>query len=110
MITQINSSSTWLRRLLWIALSFDLSIPITPKGDVTFAERIDFIFPPISPLKTPNSFTHNICDTLEVELEIEPTTSFHEHLLIADNVIRIYKVDFTFLIGLSAYEDNKVAA
>jgi len=98
------------RRLLWIALSFDLSIPITPKGDITFAERIDLIFPPISPLITPNSFSHNLFDILEVDLEIEPTTSFHEHLLINDNVIKIYKVDFTFLLGLSAYNDNKVAA
>ena len=98
------------QRLLWIALSFDLSIPITPKGDVTFAEKIDFIFPSISPQETPKSFSHNLLDILEVGLKIRPTTSFHEHLLITDNVIKIYKVDFNFCVGLAAYEDNKVAA
>jgi hypothetical protein len=98
------------RRLLWAALSFDRSIPITPKGDVTFAEKIDLIFPPISPLKTPNSFSHNLLDILEVELEIEATTSFHEHLLITGNVIKIFKIDIPTIFGLIAYKNNKVAA
>ena len=98
------------RRLLWAALSFDLSIPVIPKGVVTFADRIDLIFPPISPLKAPKSFSHNLLDILEVELEIEPTTSFHEHLLITDNVIKIFKIDIPTLFGLGAYKKNKVAA
>ena len=98
------------RRLLWSALSFDRSIPIIPMGDVTFADRIDLIFPPIPPMEAPKLFSHNLLDILEVGLVIEPTTSFHEHLLITDNVIKICKVDIPALFGLGAYEYNKVAA
>lgn len=97
------------RHLLWAALSFDRSIPIIPTGDVTFADRIDHIFHPI-PLKAPKSFSHNILDILEVGLVIQPTTSFNEHLLMTDNVIKIFKIDIAVLFGLGAYKNNKVAA
>jgi hypothetical protein len=98
------------RRLLWAALSFDRSIPIIPTGDITFADRVDLIFRPIPPLKAPKSFSHNLLDILEVGLVIQPTTSFHEHLFMTDNVIKIFKIDIPALFGLGAYKNNKVAA
>ena len=103
-----------LGRLLWAALSFDHSIPIAPEKGVSFARRINLIFHsngvPISPLKAPKSFSHTLHDLIEVGLDIEPTTNFHEHLLMNDNVIKIFKVDARTLFGLGAYSNNKVAA
>jgi hypothetical protein len=61
-------------------------------------------------MEAPKMFSHNLLDILEVELDIEPTTSFHEHLLMTDNVIKIFKVDIPVLFGLGAYKHNKVAA
>ena len=69
---------TRLGRLLWAGLFFDFSTPLIPRKDITFTKRIDEIFHPkgpISQLKVPKSFSHNLLDILEVELDIEPTTS-----------------------------------
>lgn len=42
-------------------------------------------------------------------MDIQPTTSFHEHLLIAGNTIKVFKIDIPALFGLGAYNKNKVA-
>jgi hypothetical protein len=68
------------------------------------------IFHPTLPPKAPKSFSHNLLNILKVRLVIQPTTSFHEHLLIIDNVIKIFKTDIPTLFGLGAYNKNKVAA